>query len=254
MTTITKPANGDPNWGDVLNTALDALNAGKAEASMVSLMPTVASATSPDIFGAVGATIDYTGTATATSFVACTAAQVGSVKRIICAGAPTFTASANLKVNGNISGNHTFPAGAILEIVAVSTTSFIIYRPYYEEHTSAGSATSGAIAVAGTFDIVRVGKLVTLSLRPFTSGAAASNVASITLGDLIPAAFRPPTYEQWSSGAEIHTGGALQSAGGLVRVQTNGTIILYRDGTTTTGWGTSTGSGLAYGFSMSWSL
>jgi hypothetical protein len=92
----------------------------------VSLMPTVASATSPDIFGAAGYTINYDNTTpvTATSFTACTAAQIGSTKKLIPVQNANITASSNLIIDGATSGTLVLPAGANIEVLALSTTQF----------------------------------------------------------------------------------------------------------------------------------
>lgn len=88
--------------------------------------PTITSATSPDIFGAAGATISINNSTpvTATSFAACTSAQVGSKKKIIPAQNWNITASASLEVDGYTSGTHLMPAGANIEVIATSTTTF----------------------------------------------------------------------------------------------------------------------------------
>jgi hypothetical protein len=100
--------------------------ANAARLDQISLLPTVISAAAPDIFAAAGATINYDNStpATTTSFVACTAAQVGSTKKIITNASSTFTASANLVIDGRSSGNHIFSANAILQVTPISTTTF----------------------------------------------------------------------------------------------------------------------------------
>jgi len=95
-----------------------------APLSMVSLLPTVASAATPDIFGAAGATINYTGNTTATGIVTCAAAQVGSVKRLIVANGASFNASANMTVDSATSGSFLMAAGAEVEVLALSATTF----------------------------------------------------------------------------------------------------------------------------------
>lgn len=96
--------------------------------SAISLYPTVTSAASPDIFGAAGATvgIDNSTPVTCTDFTDCTAAQVGSIKRVIPAQSWTVTASANMTVNGFTSGDYSFPASSIIQVCATSTSTFAI--------------------------------------------------------------------------------------------------------------------------------
>jgi hypothetical protein len=144
----------------------------------VSLFPTVASATAPDIFAAAGATINYTGTTTATSFAACTAAQVGSTKRIIPVTGSSFTASANLIIDGATSGTILQPAGALVEVLALSTTQFkmttIEAYGTWTPNQGAGLTVVGAFSSAGTY--TKVGRLVTLIF--YVSGATSIAVAA----------------------------------------------------------------------------
>lgn len=85
---------------------------------------TVASATTPDIFATtVGHLVDYTGTATATGFA--TAPQAGARRMLVCAAACSFTAGANLLIDGLLSGDvYVATAGELIEVVALTTTQF----------------------------------------------------------------------------------------------------------------------------------
>ena len=76
----------------------------------------------PDIFAtANGTLIDYTGTVTATSFIA--APQAGATRILYTAGAAGFTAGANLLINGVASGETYFAlAGEKIEATAITTT------------------------------------------------------------------------------------------------------------------------------------
>jgi len=97
----------------------------------ISLFPTVASAASPDIFGAAGRLINYTGTITATGFAACTDAQVGSTKRLKLAAAASFTAAAGLTIDGASSGGTvTYSAGAVLDVTALTNNTFALETVY----------------------------------------------------------------------------------------------------------------------------
>jgi hypothetical protein len=65
---------------------------------------TVASAsTTADIWAAAGNDINYTGTVTTTGFPA--APQAGTSRDLICAAAASFTAGANMLIDGVTSGN-----------------------------------------------------------------------------------------------------------------------------------------------------
>jgi hypothetical protein len=85
---------------------------------------TIASATTPTIFGLTNANvIDYTGTTTCTGF---TAAPVAGARRVlICAAAAPFTAGATMLIDGFSSGQ-TFTAepGDQVHVVAFTTTQF----------------------------------------------------------------------------------------------------------------------------------
>lgn len=87
-------------------------------------LATVAShATTADIWAAAGDTIDWTGTATTTAFPA--APHAGASRRLICAGACSFTAGANMLINGVASGSTiTMAAGDIVDVLAITTTQF----------------------------------------------------------------------------------------------------------------------------------
>lgn len=88
------------------------------------LRSTIASATTPDIFSvAVGNTIDYTGVANCTGFIA--APQAGAQRLVVCAGACSFTAGANLLIDGVATGaNFQAVAGDKLLVIAITTTQF----------------------------------------------------------------------------------------------------------------------------------
>lgn len=85
---------------------------------------TVAShATTANIWGALGNQIDFTGTATVTAFP--NALQAGATRELICAGACSFTASANMLIDGVTSGNTvTCSANDTVIVRAISTTQF----------------------------------------------------------------------------------------------------------------------------------
>lgn len=92
-------------------------------------LTTIASAATPDIFAVtVGQNVDYTGTATATGFVA--APNSGIARNLICAGAAVFTAGANMLIDGVASGgNYTAAAGVQIKVTAVTTTQFRLTPP-----------------------------------------------------------------------------------------------------------------------------
>lgn len=93
---------------------------------------TVAShATTADIWGALGNQIDWTGTATTTIFP--NAPQAGAERVLICAGACSFTAGANMLIDGVSSGSTvTCAANDQVIVRAVSTTQFKLSRIKYD--------------------------------------------------------------------------------------------------------------------------
>lgn len=148
-----------PNANDNTN-PLDTVDISTAAAefrtlkTLLNSISTVASATTPDIFGAAGHTINYTGTVVCTGFAA--AANAGQRERIlICAGAAQFTASGNLLIDGTTSGNTLIvAAGTIFMVIAITATQFRMIQVYpitASHATNADYATSaGTAGTAGT--------------------------------------------------------------------------------------------------------
>jgi hypothetical protein len=93
---------------------------------------TVAShATTADIWGARGKQINWTGTATTTAFP--NAPRAGAERVLICADACSFTAGANMLIDGVSSGSTVTCATNDQVIVrAVSTTQFKLSRVKYD--------------------------------------------------------------------------------------------------------------------------
>ncbi len=84
---------------------------------------TVASATTPDIWTNTGNIIDYTGALTATGFAA--APQPAASRTLVLAAAASFTAGANMLIDGVTSGSTwTGQAGDRVEVIAITTTQF----------------------------------------------------------------------------------------------------------------------------------
>lgn len=106
---------------------------------------TVAShATAADIWGAAGNTISWTGTATTTGFPS--APQAGSERILICAGLSSFTAGANMLIDGIASGN-TFACAVNdrITVTAVSATQFRLSIDKYDGTAIVGGATGSLI-------------------------------------------------------------------------------------------------------------
>jgi len=105
---------------------------------------TVAShATTADIWGALGNQIDWTGTATTTAFP--NAPQAGAERTLICAGACSFTAGANMLIDGVTSGNTvTCAANDTVIVRAISTTQFKLTRLKYDGTAQVVAPVTGA--------------------------------------------------------------------------------------------------------------
>lgn len=121
---------GDPFTGGSLTSALN------------TAQDTVASsATTSDIWSALGNQIDFTGTATVTAFP--NAPQAGAKRELICADACSFTASTNMKIDGVADGSTiTCSAGDTVTVRALTTTIFKLTRT-----KSDGTASNGGGAM-----------------------------------------------------------------------------------------------------------
>ena len=143
---------------------------------------TIATAATPDIFNAAGATISYDNTTpvTTTGFVACTLAQVGIPKKLIPVQNANFTASANLIIDGATSGTIVMPAGANIEVLPLTTTQFkVTTLSAYASGSAAVTAASGAFTtVVGSYTMVKVGRQITYRVKVAitTNGTAAGAV------------------------------------------------------------------------------
>lgn len=131
---------------------------------------TVAShATTADIWSALGNQIDWTGTATTTAFPV--APQAGAERELICAGACSFTAGANMLIEGYASGNTLqCSANDIINVRAITTTQFQLTFTKYAGKLGGSDTTSSAVDVtltglSGRLQVVSMtasGKKVTL--------------------------------------------------------------------------------------------
>lgn len=101
---------------------------------------TVAShATTADIWTALGNQINWTGTATTTAFP--NAPQAGAERILVCAAACSFTAGANMLIDGLSSGETvTCAANDIVIVRAITTTQFRLSRIRYDGRATVESA------------------------------------------------------------------------------------------------------------------
>jgi hypothetical protein len=189
---------------------------------------TVAShATTGAIWAAAGNSIDWTGTATATTFAA--APQAGAKRRLHCAGACSFTHSATLDIVGN--ANFTAAAGDIVDVEAITTTTFRLI-PIKEDGTAVVAASA---AITGT------------CRNLIGSAAGGTKTASWTADQLVAmtALSGSPIV---GTGLALAFNGAVTGAGGMDTgaTPTSGNIYIYAIYKPGTGWstvGTIAGSG-----------
>jgi hypothetical protein len=121
-------------------------------AQNLALATVASSATTADIWGAAGNTINWTGTATTTAFP--NAPQAGATRTLICAGACLFTAGANLLIDGVASvATVTCAAGDRIEVLALSTTQFKLTRLKADGTAQVGASSSGALILISSTNI-----------------------------------------------------------------------------------------------------
>jgi hypothetical protein len=122
---ISLAGAGGATFGSNSFTGSQTLESGAAINESIS---TVASATTPDIWTATSNNINYTGTTTATGFAA--APQAGVRRTLILAAAASFTAGANMIIDGVVS--FTGAAGDEVEVTAITTTQFRLRPKKYD--------------------------------------------------------------------------------------------------------------------------
>lgn len=100
--------------------------------------------------------IDWTGTATTTAFPG--AVQAGDERRLRCAGACSFTAGANMLIQGVASGQTiTMAANDIVSVFAVTTTQFLLTIKRYSDIGTSAITTGRNHIINGNFDIWQAG-------------------------------------------------------------------------------------------------
>jgi len=121
---------------------------------------------------------------------------------------------------------------------------------FYEEFVPTATACTGALTNSVSYVATKVGRSITLTIPAITG--TTTNVANINLGVPLPASFRPLT-ELYTMSSYVRIGGVAQAAGGMIRISTDGSILLYRDGSATT-WGTAANTGIPYQVTLSWTV
>lgn len=115
---------------------------------------TVAShATTADIWGAAGNQIDWTGVATTVAFP--NAPQAGASRTLICAGACSFTAGANMLIAGVSSGNTiTCATNDKIIVDALSTTQVHLSRIKYDGTAQVSNSSPTIVRSARTSNTI----------------------------------------------------------------------------------------------------
>lgn len=139
-------------------------------------------ATTGAIWAAAGNQINWTGTATTTAFP--NAPQAGASRTLICAGACSFTAGANMLIDGVASGSTVVCAANDKVIVeAVSTTQFKLSRVKYDGTAQVSAGGSSVVRSARTSNTILAeadrGTLIDITSGTFSQTfTAAATLAS----------------------------------------------------------------------------
>lgn len=195
---------------------------------------TVAShATTGDIWS-VGNQIDWTGTATTTAFP--NAPQAGAERTLICAGACTFTAGANLLIDGLASGaSITCVANDTILVQAISTTQFKLTRlPYTAVDLPKGADIASASTInlnTATGNLIHITGTTTITAVTLTRGPrtvifdSALTLTHHSTNNNLPSAANITTVAgdraiYWSDGTTVYCISYIQANGTSVASET----------------------------------
>lgn len=134
-----------------------------------------------------------------------------------------------------VTENASFGGSGAIFSTTGGTASFL---DYYEEYSTTAVFTARGTAQSdATFEIVRIGPLVNMTIGAFTGTFGAGGSTNLFLGaSLVPARFMPATTA-WLPGLTTSENNGLTGSHGLVL--TTGDIVIYRSfdhlGTLTTG-------------------
>jgi len=164
------------------------------------------------------------------------------------AGAVSLKAGGVTKLTIGSSGELVVPVGGVKFPATQVPQSDPNTLDDYTEYTSPSTACTGALTASTTYKVVKVGKVVTLTVQAVAS--TATNSTAFTVNPVLPLAFRPA----YTTGAfcYIAINGAGVSTPGLLQIQSNGTINIYREGIATVGFGTAASTGLSNDATASW--
>lgn len=98
---------------------------------------------------------------------------------------------------------------------------------YYDEYSAASTACTGAITVAATYKLTRIGRLVTLQLDGVTGTATANT--SYNYGVTMPSGFRPTAAGSMTYPIAIQDNAIRLNAPGMLVVAATGVISVFKD-------------------------
>jgi hypothetical protein len=222
------------------NSSLPKINLRSGDAINESIS-TVASSATPDIWTNTSNNINYTGTTTATGFAA--APQAGVTRTLILAAAASFTAGANMLIDGVVS--FTGSAGDEVEVTAITTTQFRL-RPKKADGTTLVVASNAEYA-AGTD-----------AIKPLT--AAVARARNLVQGTVVTASGTSIDFTglpSWVKRITVMFNGVSTNGTSLVQVQIGDSGGIENTGylggySLSTGGAVSSGNH-STGFAHSWS-
>lgn len=139
--------------------------------------------TTADIWNATGNQIDFTGVATVTAFPS--APQAGATRELICAAACSFTAGANMLIDGIDSGSTvTCSANDVVIVRAISASQFRLTRQRYDGRAQISVRDNVVTVHTGNGHASTNTRIRRFSTVYLNTGTAISYADSATLGAL----------------------------------------------------------------------
>jgi hypothetical protein len=118
----------------------------------------------------------------------------------------------------------------------------------YQEFVSSSTACTGALTVSVVWEVVKVGKNVTLRL-PRTQGTATA-VGNFVYGATLPAKFRPSESIAFLS--PMRDNGVDLAVPGIIYINTSGVVTVYKQMNYATAFTAAAGAGLDTSIGLSW--
>lgn len=134
---------------------------------------------------------------------------------------PVFTGQATVPTINLTGGQIAFPATAVPSADPNTLDDYV-------ELLTASTACTGAITTALAYTLLKVGRQVTLSV-PQALGVGVP-LTYIRFGVVLPAKYRPAATT-YITAPRMRDNGADQAIPGMVQINANGDIIIFKDGT-----------------------